>query len=65
MLGGVRRWWRRMTARPEPPTPEHVPGRAHLVLEDGTIVEAELDDAGRARLEYLARRAAPPPPPEG
>ncbi|HEY7876061.1 MAG TPA: hypothetical protein VIG64_13170 [Actinomycetota bacterium] len=39
------------------------PGRAHLVLADGTVVEPDLDRGARARLEYLARRAVAPPPP--
>jgi hypothetical protein len=49
-----------------PPTKEdrHEPGRAHLVFEDGSIVEADLDPEAQAKVEYLARRAVAPPPPE-
>ena len=61
MFRAFREWWKRR--KPASP-PDHVPGRAHLVLADGSIVEAELDEAEAARVAYLARRAAAPPPPD-
>ena len=67
MLGGLRRRWRRRRAArgeaAEPTPVGHVPGRAHLVFADGSIVEAELDPDARERAAYLARRAIAPPPP--
>ena len=75
MAGSLGRWWRRLRAGRNRPVTEpsgeasgsddvgREPGRAHLVLRDGRVVEAPLDPEDRARAEYLARRAAPPPPP--
>jgi hypothetical protein len=76
MDGSVRRWRRRLwagagqardAAADRPAVPDHasgrVPGRAHLVLRDGSVVEAPLGPQDRGRVEYLARRAAAPPPP--
>jgi hypothetical protein len=76
LRGLWRRLRRRREAAPEPsserePEPsserepdDHVPGRAHLVFDDGSIVEADMDAETRAKVEYLARRAVAPPPPD-
>jgi hypothetical protein len=56
------RWRRRRTRRGT--EDGHVTGRTHLVFDDGSIVEAELDPEARTRAEYLARRAVAPPPPK-
>jgi hypothetical protein len=49
--------------RRRPGAEAHVTGRAHLVFDDCSIVEADLGPDERARMEYLARRAVAPPPP--
>jgi hypothetical protein len=54
---------RRLRRRHEDPVGDHVTGRAHLVFDDGSIVEADMDAATRAKVEYLARRVVAPPPP--
>jgi hypothetical protein len=70
LRGLWRRLRRRGEAAPEPSPKrerepdDHVPGRAHLVFDDGSIVEADMDAATRAKVEYLARRAVAPPPPD-
>lgn len=63
MLRAVIRRLRRRRARLTEPA-AHIPGRAHLVFSDGTVLEAELAPADRARAAYLARRAVAPPPPD-
>ena len=67
MLRSVRAAWARLRRRGRPadrsPGADHVPGRAHLVFEDGTIARADLGSGDQQRLEYLARRAVAPPPP--
>ena len=62
--GLLGRWRRRRAPRTDPAGADHVPGRAHLVFEDGSIVEADMDPETQAQVEYLARRAVAPPPPE-
>jgi hypothetical protein len=62
-MSGLRGLLRRLRGRPRADDRAHRPGRAHLVFEDGSVVEAELDAPAQARLEYLARRAVAPPPP--
>ena len=67
MPKGLFRRWRRHRRRDqvEDQVKNHVTGRAHLVFDDGSIVEADMDADTQAKVEYLARRAvAPPPPPE-
>ena len=76
MVAVLRGWWRRLRAPGRARTAEedspsrpgtpgaHRPGRAHLVLRGGSVVEADLDPELHTRLEYLARRAVAPPPPE-
>ena len=77
MASGVAGLWRRLRSRnkahdaaPEPArdagprVAEHVTGRAHLVLDDGRVIEADLDRVAQARLDYLARRMVAPPPPD-
>jgi hypothetical protein len=75
VAGALRGWWRRVRATRPSSAAEgggnrpdaydaHRPGRTHLVLRDGSVVEADLDPETNARLEYLARRAVAPPPPE-
>lgn len=54
--------WRRRRSRDVPPT-SHKTGRAHLVFDDGSIVEADMDPETQAKVEYLARRVVAPPPP--
>ena len=71
MLRGWLERWRRRRAPQAVETPaadvsvrRHEVGRAHLVFDDGSIVEADMDPETRAKVEYLARRAVAPPPPK-
>ena len=59
----LRRLLRRFRRRgPEPDRMPHK--RAHLVFEDGSIVQADLDPETQAQVDYLARRVVAPPPPK-